>query len=95
MLCKPEVLRSQIGRLLADPRSQAFYEDFARQWLELSRLDETTPDPLLYPEYRFLLHEGLAAETPAFLRELVTNDLPVRALLKPGFAMLTQRLAEH
>lgn len=94
-LRKPEVLRAQIDRLLADPRSQAFYEDFARQWLELSRLEETTPDPLLYPEYRFLLHEGLAAETPAFLRELVTNNLPVRALLKPGFAMLTQRLAEH
>ena len=94
-LSQPDVLRSQIDRLLLDPRSQRFYEDFAKQWLELSRIDETTPDPALYPEYRFLLHEGLAAETPAFLRELVENDLPARALLKPGFAMLTQRLAEH
>jgi hypothetical protein len=89
------VLRAQLNRLLADPRSQRFYTDFARQWLELSRIEETTPDPVLYPEYRFLLHDGLANETPAFLRELVTNDLPVRSLLQPGFAMLTQRLAEH
>jgi hypothetical protein len=37
----------------------------------------------------------MAAETRAFLRELIQNDLPVTALLKPGFAMLTQRLAEH
>lgn len=94
-LSRPEVLHRHLDRLLADPRSKRFYEDFARQWLELNRLDETTPDPVLYPEYRFLLHDGLAAETPAFLRELITHDLPARALLQPGFAMLTQRLAEH
>ena len=91
----PENLRSQVDRLLADPRSARFTQDFARQWLELGRLDETNPDPLLYPEYRFLLGQGVAAETPAFLRELVEHDLPARALVKPGFAMLTQRLAEH
>lgn len=94
-LARPGVMRAQIDRLLADPRSQRFYEDFTGQWLELNRIDETTPDPVLFPEYRFLLHQGMAAETPAFLRELVMQDLPVRSLLKPGFAMLTQRLAEH
>lgn len=94
-LHRPEILRAQIDRLLADPRGERFTLDFARQWLELSRLDETNPDPLLYPEYRFLLGQGVAEETPAFLRELITKDLPARSLLKPGFAMLTQRLAEH
>lgn len=94
-LSKPEVLHREVDRLLADKRSERFIEDFANQWLELSRLDETTPDPQLYPEYRFLLHEGMAAETRAFLRELIGNDQPINALLKPGFAMVTQRLAEH
>jgi len=94
-LHKPDVLHREVDRLLADKRSERFIEDFANQWLELSRLDETTPDPQLYPEYRFLLHEGMAAETRAFLRELIQNDLPITHLLKPGFAMLTQRLAEH
>jgi mono/diheme cytochrome c family protein len=94
-LHRPEILRAQIDRLLADPRGERFTQDFARQWLELTRLDETNPDPLLYPEYRFLLGQGVAEETPAFLRELITKDLPARSLLKPGFAMLTQRLAEH
>ena len=94
-LQRPEILRAQIDRLLADPRGERFTQDFARQWLELGRLDETNPDPLLYPEYRFLLGQGVAEETPAFLRELITKDLPARSLLKPGFAMLTQRLAEH
>jgi hypothetical protein len=94
-LHKPDVLHREVDRLLADKRSERFIEDFSNQWLELSRLDETTPDPQLYPEYRFLLHEGMAAETRAFLRELIQNDLPITHLLKPGFAMLTQRLAEH
>ena len=94
-LNRPEVLRAQIDRLLADGRSDRFIEDFTDQWLELGRLDETTPDPQLYPEYRFLLHEGMASETRAFVRALLAEDLPVRSLLEPGFAMLTQQLAEH
>ena len=89
------MLHREVDRLLADKRSERFIDDFANQWLELSRLDETTPDPQLYPEYRFLLHEGMTEETRAFLRELIQNDLPITHLLKPGFAMLTQRLAEH
>jgi hypothetical protein len=94
-LQNPAVLHRELERLLADPRSERFIEDFANQWLELRRLDETTPDPQLYPEYRFLLHEGMATETRAFLRELISENLPITALLKPSFAMLTQRLAEH
>lgn len=94
-LSRPGVVRAQVDRLLADRRSDRFIHDFADQWLELNRVDETTPDPRLYPEYRFLLHEGMVGETRAFLRELIDRDLPVTALLRPGFAMLSQRLAEH
>jgi mono/diheme cytochrome c family protein len=94
-LNRPEVLQREVDRLLADKRSERFIEDFTNQWLELSRLDETTPDPQLYPEYRFLMHEGMAAETRTFVHELIRNDQPIAALLRPGFAMLTQSLAEH
>ncbi|MEY5025654.1 MAG: hypothetical protein RLZZ244_1182 [Verrucomicrobiota bacterium] len=94
-LRKPEILRAQMDRLLADPKSERFIHDFANQWLNLSRVEETTPDKQLYPEYSFLLHEGMVAETKAFLRELLQHNLPVRALVQPQFAMLTQRLADH
>jgi hypothetical protein len=94
-LQRPEVLHREVDRLLADPRSERFIRDFADQWLDLRRVNETTPDPQLYPEYRFLLHEGMVAETRAFLRELIATDAPVTALVRPGFAMLNQRLAEH
>ncbi|MEN9574099.1 MAG: hypothetical protein RL514_1954 [Verrucomicrobiota bacterium] len=94
-LQRPEVLHREVERLLADARSGRFIRDFTDQWLDLRRVNETTPDPQLYPEYRFLLHEGMVAETRAFLRELIARDAPIRALVRPEFAMLTQRLAEH
>jgi len=94
-LQRAEVLHREVDRLLADPRSERFIRDFADQWLDLRRVNETTPDPQLYPEYRFLLHEAMVAETRAFLRELIATDAPVSALVRPGFAMLNQRLAEH
>jgi mono/diheme cytochrome c family protein len=94
-LARPAVLHAQIDRLLNDPNNTRFIEDFSNQWLELNRLDETTPDRQLYPEHRFLLQESLGAETRGFLTELIRENRPARDLLKPGFAMLTQRLAEH
>jgi hypothetical protein len=94
-LADPEVLHGQIDRLLDDPKATRFIDDFADQWLELRRIDETTPDRQLYPEYSFLLHEGMLAETRAFLRQLIADDQSVRALVDPDFTMLTQRLAEH
>jgi hypothetical protein len=94
-LADAAVLHAHVDRLLDDPRSARFIADFANQWLELRRIDETTPDRQLYPEYSFLLHEGMVAETRAFLRELVADDAPARALVDPDFTMLTQRLAEH
>ena len=42
---EPDVLRNQVGRMLRDPRSSAFVENFAGQWLGLRRLGEMPPDP--------------------------------------------------
>jgi mono/diheme cytochrome c family protein len=94
-LADPAVLHAEVDRLLADPRSDRFLQNFTDQWLELHRIDETNPDRKLYPEYSFLLHEGMAAEPRAFLRELIAKDLPIHSLVDADFAMLTQRLAEH
>jgi hypothetical protein len=91
----PEVIQKHVQRLLADPRSERFIRDFTDQWLELRRTQETTPDRKLYPEYHFLLHESMVAETQAFIRELIETDAPITSLLRPGFSMLNQRLAEH
>ena len=90
-----KVLHAQIERMLRDPRCERFVEDFCDQWLELDRLDETSPDRTLYPEYSALLGDAMLAEPRAFVRELIEKDLPVRTLVHADFAMLSQRLAEH
>ena len=94
-LSTPEVLRAQTERLLKDPRSNAFVESFVDQWLDLRRIDATTPDQKLYPEFDELLKLSMMAETHAFFRELVDQDLSVRNLIDSKFAMLNRRLAEH
>jgi mono/diheme cytochrome c family protein len=94
-LADSKVLHAQIDRLLADPRGDRFLADFTDQWLELSRIDETQPDRDLYPEFSPPLQWDMVAETRAFIRELIANDLPVRTLVDANFAMLTQRLATH
>jgi hypothetical protein len=94
-LRKSQGIHDEIERLLADPRSSRFIDEFTNQWLELDRIDETTPDRHLYPEYTWLLQESMVAETRTFFREFLDTDLPARTLVDADFTMLTQRLAEH
>jgi len=91
----PAVLRAETDRLLADPRSTRFIEHFLDEWLDLREIDFTTPDATLHPEYSPFLRDAMLAETRAFFAELLARDLPVTALVDPGFAMVNQRLAAH
>jgi hypothetical protein len=91
----PEVLHSQVDRMLDDPRSQRFIDHFLDEWLDLREIDLTTPDSTLYPEYSPYLRDSMLAETRAFFGELIAEDLPVTTLVDADFAMLNQRLAEH
>jgi hypothetical protein len=91
----PASLKQQTARLLADPRSDRFIADFCDQWLDLRKIDATQPDTRIYPEAREHLKHSMIAETRAFLRELITQDLSVSHLVKSEFAMLNQSLAEH
>jgi hypothetical protein len=54
-LSKPEVLAAQVSRMLADPRAESLSDDFAFQWLHLSKLDEITPDRGQFPHASGLL----------------------------------------
>jgi hypothetical protein len=96
-LARPEALRTEVRRLLADPRSSRFVDGFLDYWLDLRRMDATGPDPLLYPDYYLddLLTESAEAETRAFFSELLRENLPARNLVSSDFAMLNERLAAH
>lgn len=45
------VRRTQVERLLQDPRSARFEKSFLDQWLDLQKINATSPDSALYPEF--------------------------------------------
>ena len=91
----PAVLRAQATRMLDDPKSQRFVRAFLDYWLDLRKLDNTSPDSLLYPEYYLddFYVESAGDETRAFFTELMRKNLPARNIVASDFAMLNERLA--
>jgi hypothetical protein len=87
-------LRSQVERMLEDPRSQRFVEDFTDQWLRLRDIDFTVPNEQLYPEYDQLLRRSMLDETHSFFREILDRNHSVQSFLDSDFAMLNRPLAE-
>ena len=94
-LSQPEVLRGQVERLLASPKSAAFTENFVGQWLALRSIDFTEPDRLLYPEFDDMLKAAIVQETHLFFNEVLKNDLSLTNFLASDFTMLNERLAKH
>ena len=94
-LSQPEVLRQQVERLLASPKSQQFTTNFVGQWLGLREIDATEPSHLLYPEFDHLLKVSMIRETELFFDEVLNNNLSLTNFVASDFAMLNGRLAKH
>ncbi len=96
-LHQPEVLQAETNRLLADPRSRRFIDAFCDYWLEIRKMDETTPDLNLYNDYFIddALVEDAAEETRLFVNDLVQRNLPARNIVDSDFVFLNERLATH
>jgi hypothetical protein len=90
----PKVLRAQTERLLGDPRSRRFIEDFSDQWLGLRAIDDTSPDGRLYPEYDDALKRASLQDSRAYVTRLVAEDLGVRHLVASPWALVNADLAK-
>jgi hypothetical protein len=96
-LGKPDVLRAQTERMLDDPRARRFVEGFTDYWLDLRKIDDTSPSTTLYNDYELDDPLKLAAleETRLFFAELLRADLPARTIVDSDFTFLNERLADH
>src|SRR6185503_11080387 len=92
---EPKVLRQQVERLLSDPKSKAFNNNFTGQWLSLRAIDATMPDPTLYPEYDDNLKTSMVKETSLFFDEVLKQDMPLTNFVSSDFTFLNARLAKH
>jgi hypothetical protein len=96
-LDRPEVLRAETERLLKDPRASRFVDAFTDYWLDLRKIDDTSPSSTLYNDYELddPLKLATVDETRLFFAELVRADLPVRNIVDSDFTFLNERLAKH
>jgi len=94
-LSKPEVLKRQARRMLADPRSRSLVSNFADQWLHLRNLESITPDLRLFPDFDDNLRQALRQETELFVESVVREDRSVLELLKSNHTYMNERLAKH
>ncbi len=94
-LAQPAVLRDQVERMLADPRSQRFTENFAGQWLDWRNINATSPDPQIYGEFDPFLFWSMPRETQLFFEDVLRHDLPLTEFVDSKWTFLNERLAQH
>lgn len=94
-LSDAKVLAQQTDRMLDDEKSNRFVRDFPGQWLRLHKVNDTTPDRKLYPEYDEVLGDAIPKEPELFFAELVRKNLSVTNLIDSDFTFVNSRLAAH
>lgn len=94
-LHEPEVLRSEVSRMLADAKAEALVTNFFSQWLHLRNLASVTPDMRRYPDFDDNLRQAFRKETEYFIREMIESDSSVLSLIKADHTYLNERLAKH
>jgi len=96
-LSKPDVLAAQVNRMLADERAISLVDDFAFQWLDLSKLDEIVPDRGQFPHASGLLdpRDLLKEELRLFIDSVLRGNRNVVDLMTADYTFLNERLAMH
>jgi hypothetical protein len=92
-LGKDEVLRTQIRRMLADPRATALTTNFADQWLGLRGLASHEPVVDQFPDFDDNLRQAFRRETELFFASIVTENRSALDLLTARYTFVNERLA--
>ncbi|MEZ6064446.1 MAG: DUF1592 domain-containing protein [Planctomycetaceae bacterium] len=84
-----EQIRSQVDRMVGDPRTRAKVREFFLQWLKVDRFDEIAKDTSLFPEFDDAMIADLRTSLDLFIEQTVwsersdfrqlflANDIPV------------------
>jgi hypothetical protein len=94
-LSQPDVLESQVKRMLADARAEVLVTDFAEHWLNVDDLDAVQPDKQLFPEFTAGVREDFAEEMRLFLSSILLEDRNVKTLLTADHTFVNERLARR
>ncbi len=87
-------LLEKVGRMIQDPRSNQFVENFAGQWLQLRNLDLVNPDTRVFRSFDDEIRQLMRRETLTFFAGVMRANLPVTTLLDADFTYLNEPLAK-
>jgi hypothetical protein len=90
-----EGLRTEVRRMLADPKADGLRRGFASQWLATRTLARHAPDPTLFPTFDEPLRAAMIEEAELFFAEFLQNGRPLGDMMTADFGYLNDRLAQH
>jgi len=91
----PAVLKQQVDRMIADPRSQALVRNFTGQWLNVRGIAASEPVVNLYPDFDSTLREAFRREVELFFASIIQEDRSIDDLLTADYTFVNERLARH
>ena len=94
-LHRPEVLKKQVDRMIADPRSQALVRNFTGQWLKVRGIAASEPVVNLFPDFDSTLRDAFKREVELFFASIIQEDRSVDDLLTADYTFVNERLAKH
>jgi hypothetical protein len=94
-LHQPAVLRRQVNRMLADPRSRSLVTNFGAQWLFLRDVEAKEPDVYMFREFDEGVRASFVRETELFLDSILRGNRNVTDLLTADYTFLNESLARH
>ena len=88
-------LKSQVLRMLKDPKAESLTKNFAGQWLQLRDVPLVDPDPKTYGRLDTRLKESMRIETEMLFEHVLKEDLPLTELINANYSFLNKRLGRH
>ncbi|MEM1068533.1 MAG: DUF1592 domain-containing protein [Planctomycetota bacterium] len=88
-------VRSEVDRLVEDPKFHRFAHEFASQWLSLDKLEVVETDRTRYPSLTRYAKRELRKEPTAFLKFLIHQNLPARHLVQSNYTMANEVVADY
>jgi hypothetical protein len=88
-LSDPQVLTAQVDRMLADPRSERFSENFVQQWLGIDGIESVTHIA------DASLRESMRDEPVEFFKSVVQSNTSLLDFIHSDYVVINETLAKH
>jgi hypothetical protein len=89
----PEILKSQVKRILEDPRSRALFDGFGSQWLGTGGLKTKTFDLSKFPEMTSEMRSAMYDEVRLFFQSIVRENVSIAQFIDSDYTFLNENLA--